>query len=58
MRDWEEINPPPPKPKQPKQPRQRYKTLPLLPRADARFNTRFKRAARRLTPPQQSLVVS
>ncbi|GAX41543.1 hypothetical protein NIES4075_25160 [Tolypothrix sp. NIES-4075] len=30
-RDWEEINPPAPKPKQPKR---RYKTLPLLPRAD------------------------
>lgn len=30
-RDWEEFNPPPPTPKQPKQ---RYKTLPLLPRAD------------------------
>jgi uncharacterized protein (DUF924 family) len=34
-RDWEEINPlATPTPKQPKQPKQRYKSLPLLPRAD------------------------
>lgn len=35
QRDWEEFNPlAMPTPKQPKQPKQRYKSLPLLPRAD------------------------